>query len=205
MAPSFCPGQDRRYWRPEDICTVDCPACGYKIELFKDEGKRNCPQCGTAVLNPQVLQSCASWCDYSDACVGSAAAGSSEKNGSAHPGLAASLIDFLAGFGSCGGGETACLREAERQAAREGINSSFSAAAVKVTYIVFAYLSLPGEKDLYRLALELQGRIPPEIVTEARTLVSEFPGPWTEKGEKTGAASTDLQTLLGLTEAGGRD
>ncbi len=195
MSPSFCPGQDRRCWRPEDICTVDCPSCGYKIELFKDEGKRNCPRCGTTVHNPRVLQSCAAWCAYSDACVGISA---ENENAAGGGGLAASLIDFLAGFGSCGGEGTSRLRDAERYAARDGINSSFSAAAVKVTYIVFAFLTLPGKHELRRLALELQDRIPPEIVHEARTVVSGLPGPWSEDGAKTGTASAELRTLFDI-------
>ncbi len=67
---SHCPGQDRRYWTPEDIALICCPVCGEEIELFKDEGKRNCPVCGILVRNPRVLEGCASWCGFAEECIG---------------------------------------------------------------------------------------------------------------------------------------
>ena len=76
MSASRCPGQDRRYWNPDDISTVSCPACGYEVELFKDEGRRKCPGCGTVVSNPRVLESCAAWCAFAEDCVGIPAGGS---------------------------------------------------------------------------------------------------------------------------------
>jgi hypothetical protein len=46
MKPEFhCPGQDMRYWKPEDICTVPCPHCGVEIEFWKDEPLRLCSAC----------------------------------------------------------------------------------------------------------------------------------------------------------------
>lgn len=70
MAVSHCPGQNRRYWKPEDIVSVACPACGLEIELFKDEGRRRCPGCGIWVTNPRVAESCASWCSFAEDCLG---------------------------------------------------------------------------------------------------------------------------------------
>ncbi len=70
MAVSHCPGQNRRYWKPEDILSLACPACGLEIELFKDEGRRRCPGCGIWVTNPRVAESCASWCSFAEDCLG---------------------------------------------------------------------------------------------------------------------------------------
>jgi predicted RNA-binding Zn-ribbon protein involved in translation (DUF1610 family) len=65
-----CPGQDTRYWRPEDISEVVCGACGYSVEMFKTDGVRRCPQCGVRVINPLVASGCAQWCSYAKECLG---------------------------------------------------------------------------------------------------------------------------------------
>ena len=64
-----CPGQDTRFWRPEDIFEVSCPQCGKKVEFFKDEVRRRC-RCGHEIVNPRVGFGCASWCPYAEQCVG---------------------------------------------------------------------------------------------------------------------------------------
>lgn len=64
-----CPGQDTRFWKPEDIFEVSCPQCGKKVEFFKDEVRRRC-RCGHEILNPRVDFGCASWCPYAEQCVG---------------------------------------------------------------------------------------------------------------------------------------
>jgi hypothetical protein len=73
MAIRRCPGQDTRFWRPEDISESPCPACGYAIEFFKDEPRRRCPECGTRAPNPNFDAGCAKWCQFAEACLGSAA------------------------------------------------------------------------------------------------------------------------------------
>ena len=40
-----CPGQDMRYWKYDSIFEVKCPHCGEKVEFFKDEASRKCPNC----------------------------------------------------------------------------------------------------------------------------------------------------------------
>jgi predicted RNA-binding Zn-ribbon protein involved in translation (DUF1610 family) len=185
MAASYCPGQDRRYWKPEDIRTVDCPSCGYKIELFKDEGKRNCPSCGTTVHNPQVLQSCAAWCAYSDACLGISTEAEKGKNSASTArgaGLAALLISFLSRFGSLSREETDLLQKGENDAAREGINTLYSAAAVKVAFIMDVFVRLDKNTGQDQLIEELRGRVPKDIAEEASRVVSGFPGQWPESG-----------------------
>ena len=68
-----CPGQDQRFWKPEDIFEVKCPNCGEKVEFFKDEPKLKCRSCGHLVVNPKIDLGCAEWCQYAERCVGHSA------------------------------------------------------------------------------------------------------------------------------------
>jgi hypothetical protein len=65
-----CPGQDLRYWKPEDICYVPCPHCGGEIEFWRDEPVRACPDCAAEVRHPQLDLGCASWCRFAETCAG---------------------------------------------------------------------------------------------------------------------------------------
>ena len=65
-----CPGQDQRFWKPEDIFEVPCSGCGHTIEFFKDEPKLKCRKCGQIVVNPKIDLGCAEWCQYGDQCLG---------------------------------------------------------------------------------------------------------------------------------------
>jgi CRISPR/Cas system-associated endonuclease Cas3-HD len=65
-----CPGQDQRFWKPEDIFEVKCPACGGSVEFFKDEPKLKCRKCGKTVTNPKINLGCAEWCQYAEQCLG---------------------------------------------------------------------------------------------------------------------------------------
>ncbi len=65
-----CPGQDQRFWKPEDIFEVQCPGCGQPIEFFKDEPKLKCRKCGQIVVNPKIDLGCAQWCQYAKQCMG---------------------------------------------------------------------------------------------------------------------------------------
>ena len=65
-----CPGQDQRFWKPEDIFEVKCPNCGEKFEFFKDEPKLKCRSCGHLVVNPKIDLGCAQWCQYAEQCIG---------------------------------------------------------------------------------------------------------------------------------------
>jgi len=69
MAPK-CPGQDQRYWTPDDIFDVGCPYCGRAIEFWKDEPFRLCRDCGREVRNPRLDLTCADWCASADECLG---------------------------------------------------------------------------------------------------------------------------------------
>lgn len=65
-----CPGQDSRYWKPGAIFEVECPACGHKVEFFKDDTTRVCKKCGHRFLNPHMDFGCASYCPYAEQCIG---------------------------------------------------------------------------------------------------------------------------------------
>jgi HD superfamily phosphodiesterase len=65
-----CPGQDQRFWKPEDIFEVNCPECGGLIEFWKDEPKLKCPNCGKLAVNPKLDLGCTEWCRYAKECLG---------------------------------------------------------------------------------------------------------------------------------------
>lgn len=65
-----CPGQDTRYWKPEDVYELECARCGRMVEFFKTDGRRNCPGCGNRIENPKVSLGCAQWCEHAVACLG---------------------------------------------------------------------------------------------------------------------------------------
>jgi len=64
-----CPGQDKRFWKADDIFDVPCPACETRVEFFKDDSMRKCPHCGYLFRNPRLDLGCAEWCPYADQCL----------------------------------------------------------------------------------------------------------------------------------------
>ena len=64
-----CPGQDQRFWKPEDIFDVNCPGCNKPVEFFKDEPKLKCRNCGQVVVNPKIDMGCAQWCQHAEQCL----------------------------------------------------------------------------------------------------------------------------------------
>ncbi len=64
-----CPGQDWRYWKKDDIFEISCPFCGEKIEFFKDDTVRKCPQCKKTIPNPKMDFGCAAYCKYAELCL----------------------------------------------------------------------------------------------------------------------------------------
>ena len=45
-----------------------CPKCGEEIELFSDDIKMDCEECGFTIYNEAL--SCVEWCEYAKECVG---------------------------------------------------------------------------------------------------------------------------------------
>jgi HD superfamily phosphodiesterase/DNA-directed RNA polymerase subunit RPC12/RpoP len=75
-----CPGQDTRFWKPEDIFEATCPYCGHKVEFWKDDPRRKCGHCGKEVRNPELDFGCAKWCRYAKECLGAAFVAASEAS-----------------------------------------------------------------------------------------------------------------------------
>lgn len=70
MAVFRCPGQDSRFWKPEDIFEAPCSHCKKPIEFFKDDPFLTCPHCGQQAKNPRIDLGCAEWCAHADKCIG---------------------------------------------------------------------------------------------------------------------------------------
>ena len=64
--PSQCPGQDMRNLR---VALYKCPNCGAKVEIFSDELKIKCPECGQYVYK-EKMPSCIDWCASARQCLG---------------------------------------------------------------------------------------------------------------------------------------
>lgn len=62
-----CPGAANNIRTPT-IKIKKCPECGKEAEIFSDEMKVKCSNCGFTIYND--LQSCIKWCKYAKECVG---------------------------------------------------------------------------------------------------------------------------------------
>lgn len=70
MSKMMCPGQDSRFWKPEDTFEATCGQCGQPLEFFKDDATRRCTRCGSRVRNPRLNLGCAKWCEHARECLG---------------------------------------------------------------------------------------------------------------------------------------
>ncbi len=69
-SPVRCPGQDLRFWKPDDIFCSRCPFCDAEMEFWKDEPFLFCRKCGREVRNPRLDLGCAKWCKFAAECLG---------------------------------------------------------------------------------------------------------------------------------------
>jgi len=46
-----------------------CPECGEEVEIWSDELKTKCTNCGATVFREDV-PSCIEWCQYAKECIG---------------------------------------------------------------------------------------------------------------------------------------
>ena len=203
MAPSYCPGQDRRFWTHDDIRDVECPVCGREIEFFKDDGKRKCPDCGTVVTNPRVLLSCASWCAYAEECVGTASG-----EGDNFEAVSAALIHWLRGRGGLGQDAAEEMYDAGRMGDEIGGNTAYPLSAVKLTLILCQYLArtektgvervegLINEAEDFLNGYAVSGR----VILQTAELVRELFEEW--KDEASRNADYLRQVLLDLADSG---
>jgi hypothetical protein len=65
-----CPGMDRQNWKPEDLIECACRGCGEKMEFWKDDIKKSCRKCNKIMFNPNLGNTCLSWCDKAEDCIG---------------------------------------------------------------------------------------------------------------------------------------
>lgn len=61
-----CPGQDIRNLR---AAMYKCQNCGAEVEMFSDELRIKCKQCGKYVYKEQT-PSCIEWCSSARQCLG---------------------------------------------------------------------------------------------------------------------------------------
>lgn len=61
-----CPGQDMRNLR---VSLHKCPSCGTEVEIFSDELKVKCHNCGQNV-HREKTPSCIEWCSSARQCLG---------------------------------------------------------------------------------------------------------------------------------------
>jgi len=67
MDHQFCPGAKiLRQPQPE---MFDCPSCGEEVEIWTDEIRGVCSNCGQAVFREGTM-SCLEWCKFAQDCVG---------------------------------------------------------------------------------------------------------------------------------------
>ncbi len=93
---TICPGQDTRFWHPEDIFDSRCANCGSIIEFFKDEASQKCKKCGTRVQNPRLNMGCAQWCEHAKDCLGyDPKTESADSSGAENVGYDMSLADKI--------------------------------------------------------------------------------------------------------------
>lgn len=61
-----CPAHNTRNLRAE---IHPCPKCGYGVEIFSDEARVKCYQCGEIVYREKT-PSCIDWCSAARQCLG---------------------------------------------------------------------------------------------------------------------------------------
>ena len=92
MDHQFCPGAKvLRQPQPE---MFDCPSCGDEVEIWTDEIRGVCHNCGRAVFRDGYM-SCLEWCKYGQDCVGEEAYDRYMKNRAV--GLRRKLLEGIQG------------------------------------------------------------------------------------------------------------
>ena len=90
-----------RYLKPDDVFDVACPACGARVEFFRDDHSRKCPSCDERFNNPKLDMRCAEWCQYAEECLGYAPErGPAAADGREGPLVSALIGEMKAAFGA---------------------------------------------------------------------------------------------------------
>jgi len=102
----FCPGAKLlRQPKPE---MFDCPACGEEVEIWTDEIRGVCANCGHTVFREGSM-SCLQWCKFARECVGDQAYNRYQKNRAG--GLRRNLLAALVESGPAGRDRSAKAEE----------------------------------------------------------------------------------------------
>jgi transposase len=64
--PDHCPGAANL--RTPTLTIKKCPQCGEEVEVFSNDVKVTCQNCGFTIYND--ITSCIQWCRYARECVG---------------------------------------------------------------------------------------------------------------------------------------
>jgi hypothetical protein len=67
MDHTICPGS--KILRSPKPASIDCPSCGYAVEIWSDEIRAVCPRCKKNVVR-EGIASCLDWCKKGKECVG---------------------------------------------------------------------------------------------------------------------------------------
>ena len=67
MIDSQCPGA-KHILKPRPQI-YNCPNCGEEVEIWSDENRNICNNCGKTVIKEQSI-SCIEWCNHAKECVG---------------------------------------------------------------------------------------------------------------------------------------
>ena len=70
MPKKRCPGMDPAYFKPDDIQLRKCLECGHELEFWKDDVRLVCPGCGHVNFNPNLGNTCLTWCKEAARCIG---------------------------------------------------------------------------------------------------------------------------------------
>ncbi|MBN2551354.1 MAG: hypothetical protein JXB06_01235 [Spirochaetales bacterium] len=105
MDHQFCPGA--KFLRQPKPEIFECPSCGEEVEIWSDEVRGVCSNCGRAVFREGTM-SCLEWCKFAKDCVGEEAYDRYMKNRAL--GLRRRLLEAL---GENWGGDTQRLQQAQ--------------------------------------------------------------------------------------------
>jgi DNA-directed RNA polymerase subunit RPC12/RpoP len=66
--PDTCPGL-RDFLQPKPAY-IKCHVCGADLEIWSDEDKTTCSECGAEWKRPDKSSACLEYCQYADICRG---------------------------------------------------------------------------------------------------------------------------------------
>lgn len=170
MIGTKCPGQDMRYWTPDDVCEIACPECGEMIEFFKTDIRLRCRKCKTRVANPKFNMGCAQWCAYAEQCLGPAARGLKTKS------LKVVMEDELKRLAGDKPNELAeietMISVAEDKCRNEKLDMLPVIAAI--TVVSLNRLGLVKDIDAYLDQLSSEQNLPAQAIQDTKEQISEM-------------------------------